>query len=162
MTAAAIGTVLLAEEGLHRSRSPQRRKLLKDADGAVRSALAWLSAHWSVRLPWDTEDDRVTYTLYGLERACVLEGVRRLGGRDWYREGALWLLQVQREDGSFPGHLHDTCFALLFLKRASFRTANAVITPSEKAPDPTGRSPATCTTSASRCSSSSARPRPAS
>jgi hypothetical protein len=119
MTAAAIGTVLLAEEGLHRSRSPQRRRLLKDADGAVRSAFAWLSAHWSVRRPWDTEDDRVTYTLYGLERACVLEGVRRLGGRDWYREGALWLLHVQREDGSFPGHLHDTCFALLFLKRAT-------------------------------------------
>jgi hypothetical protein len=125
MTSAAIGTILLAEEGLRRSRNPQVRRLLRDAESASRSAFAWLSEHWSVRLPWDTEEDRVAYTLYGLERACVLEGVRRLGGRDWYREGALWLLHAQRPDGSFPGHLHDVCFALLFLKRA---TAPRVLT----------------------------------
>ena len=52
-------------------------------------------------------------------------------GHDWYREGAEYLIQAQQESGSWPGtgendpnahgetELIRTCFALLFLKRAT-------------------------------------------
>ncbi len=77
------------------------------------------------------------YYLYGLERAGVLAGTAWVGTRDWYLEGAEYLLKVQRADGSWEqaksklgggpfqgveeGPQVDTCFALLFLKRATTR-----------------------------------------
>ena len=64
-----------------------------------------------------------------LERTGIVGHVRFLGEFDWYWEGAHYLLANQNEIGSWPGPLHDTCFALLFLKRSSVRTANPTITP---------------------------------
>ena len=44
------------------------------------------------------------------------------GGKDWYRWGAEIIVANQKEEGQwedrFPG-VPDTCFALLFLKRAN-------------------------------------------
>ena len=62
--------------------------------------------------------------LYGLERACELTGTARIQGRDWYHEGALQLLAQQQPNGSIRGEgdgllLDSTCFALLFLKKAT-------------------------------------------
>ena len=82
-----------------------------------------------------------------MERACELSQIRRLGNRDWYFEGATMLLELQRkgarpevaEDGPDGrggrggrggmgrggggqfrgGALHETCFAILFLKLAA-------------------------------------------
>jgi hypothetical protein len=52
-----------------------------------------------------------------------------VGGKDWYFEGATQLIARQRKNGSWNegGRLDivETCFALLFLKRAT-----APITPS--------------------------------
>lgn len=51
--------------------------------------------------------------------------VDRIGAHDWYMEGAQWLLIRQRSDGAWAGHYGenvDTCFALLFLKRAYIST----------------------------------------
>ena len=62
---------------------------------------------------------------YCLERCCELQGVARLHGRDWYYEGGLQLLAAQKGSGSFrSGHastlqLDSTCFAILFLAKAS-------------------------------------------
>lgn len=84
------------------------------------------------------------YYLYGLERACVIAGRRYVGTHDWYHEGAQAIVGWQAQDGRFvprtpddkieivqgqfipdAGHawmdLPNTCFALLFLKRASLR-----------------------------------------
>ena len=97
------------------------------------------------------------YYLYGLERAMVIAGKRYLGDHDWYREGAEILLEAQQRDGSWSkgtrkrakgrgnaatmagsDPLTDTCFALLFLKRATLRPKRPLlrteITPSEKDP----------------------------
>lgn len=59
------------------------------------------------------------YYLYGLERICALSRRNSIGGRDWYREGALYLLSKEEEGGGW-GILEPTCFALLFLRRAMF------------------------------------------
>ena len=75
------------------------------------------------------------YYLYGLERALVIAEKQMLGERDWYVEGARLLTEAQLKDGywspsgSLGPHapagtrmpIADTCFALLFLKRAAFK-----------------------------------------
>jgi hypothetical protein len=54
---------------------------------------------------------------------AVLFDLPRLGGKDWYKWGAEILLKNQLPDGSWRGAYAqggpDTCFALLFLKRAN-------------------------------------------
>lgn len=67
------------------------------------------------------------YFLWSLERVSVLYNLRTLGDRDWYRWGAEILVANQagsgawEKDGGYPGHtpVLNTCFALLFLKRAN-------------------------------------------
>jgi len=48
--------------------------------------------------------------------------LEKIGGKDWYSWGAELLLVSQKQDGSWSGEYGyaDTCFALLFLKRANF------------------------------------------
>ncbi len=66
-------------------------------------------------------EDWYYYWLYGIERLCAIAGRERIGGHDWYAEGARKLVEIQHDDGSWGGPA-DTCFALLFLRRATFTT----------------------------------------
>lgn len=63
------------------------------------------------------------YFLWTLERMAVIYGFQTIGGIDWYRWGGELLLANQRADGSWQGEFGaggiDTCFALLFLKKAN-------------------------------------------
>jgi hypothetical protein len=64
------------------------------------------------------------YYLYAVERAGIFYGTEKLGAHDWYAEGAKHLLGAQQADGSWlsKGADHaiwDTCFAVLFLRRAT-------------------------------------------
>ena len=62
------------------------------------------------------------YYLYAVERAAILDRVKRVNNRDWYFEGAAYLLDRQRRSGGWDrpdSDTVDTCFALLFLKRAT-------------------------------------------
>ncbi|MCA9323110.1 MAG: terpene cyclase/mutase family protein [Planctomycetes bacterium] len=70
------------------------------------------------------------YYLYGLERIAALAKRKEVGGRDWYREGAIYLLgqednlergkkDGQSYTGDWGGAL-NTAFTLLFLRRATF------------------------------------------
>ncbi len=93
--------------------------------------LAWLAAHWSVRdnpipsqgrpAPDLPPDGRLFYYLYGLERVAALLELQEIGGHNWYAAGAEVLLPEQEEDGLWPGRQSETCFALLFLARATGR-----------------------------------------
>ena len=71
--------------------------------------------------------EELYYSLYALERAGMLLGVEKIGGHDWYAEGAEAILAAQKADGSWtPGakrsnSIWDTCFAVLFLKKATRR-----------------------------------------
>ena len=102
---------------------------------AVRDALAWMQTNFSVTENPGMGPAHHYYYLYGLERMGILAHVRFLGGTDWYREGAEFLLHEQGGPGNW-GDVVDTCFALLFLKRSSFRVSNPVVTPSEPSPAP--------------------------
>lgn len=61
------------------------------------------------------------YALWSLERVAVAYNLRTIGGLDWYAIGARFLLAKQQDDGRWQGSwdLADTCFALLFLRRAN-------------------------------------------
>ena len=82
------------------------------------------------------------YWLYAVERVGMLLSRKYLGSHDWYREGAEWLVEEQREDGSWLNRdtgmmapeppLAATCFALLFLKKATL----PVVTPRPEVDEP--------------------------
>jgi len=78
------------------------------------------------------------YGFYGVERACILAGVKRFDDFDWYAEGAAILVRRQKESGAWGdpdargvqtgrgyGEGVDTAYALLFLKRATTGLAGA-------------------------------------
>ncbi len=113
---------------------------------AIRDGIAWLGEHFTVaENPGPPGAAALKelwhyYYLYGMERAGVLAGVTWMGARDWYLLGAQYLMDAQRDSGGWLGQealdavpwkgagsdtasasLLDTCFALLFLKRATVR-----------------------------------------
>ncbi len=113
----------------------------------IRDGLAWLGLHFTVAEnpgpPGAMAFHEIWqyYFLYGLERAGVLAGVSLMERHDWYLEGARFLLGAQGDAGSWisdpalaagakgggigpdapTANFLDTCFALLFLRRATFR-----------------------------------------
>ncbi len=56
--------------------------------------------------------------LWSVERWAGFTGRGQIGGADWYRLGAEWLLARQHPDGQWESR-ENTCFALLFLRRAT-------------------------------------------
>jgi hypothetical protein len=66
---------------------------------------------------------RMYYFLWSLERVAVAYGLKTIGKKDWYGWGAEVLLVSQRQDGSWQGEFGaggpDTCFGLLFLRKAN-------------------------------------------
>jgi hypothetical protein len=68
-------------------------------------------------------NNRLFYFLWSLERVAVAYGLDTIGNKDWYAWGSDAALLTQRADGSWAGAHEaggvDTCFALLFLRRAN-------------------------------------------
>jgi hypothetical protein len=63
------------------------------------------------------------YFLWSLERIMVAMDLEKIGGKDWFNWGAEILIANQQADGrwsaEYGGIGADTCFALLFLRRAN-------------------------------------------
>jgi hypothetical protein len=78
----------------------------------------WLRDNFSVTENPGRKQNHHYYYLYGLERAGMLYGIETYGKREWYAEGAQYLVDNQGGDGQWGGSL-DTCFAILFLRRAT-------------------------------------------
>jgi hypothetical protein len=98
-------------------------------DPALRAGMTWLGEHFAVTshgpTPWKDYLAR-HYYLYALERAGLLAGVETFGSREWYAEGARALLASQTSEGAWDAGdwggrqpVWDTCFAILFLRRAT-------------------------------------------
>jgi hypothetical protein len=86
-------------------------------DESVRAGVNWLGKHYVI-----VED---YYYLYALERAGMLYDTPTFGDHPWYAEGARLLVDAQKPDGSWgkrpiaEQNTWDTCFAILFLKKAT-------------------------------------------
>jgi hypothetical protein len=66
------------------------------------------------------------YFLWSVERVAMLYNLQKIGDKDWYRWGAEMLVANQGAAGNWDNGQYwsahptiDTCFALLFLKRAN-------------------------------------------
>lgn len=129
MTCAGLTSLIIAESELFALKELDD-KLRKRIDDSKKTGLAWLQEQFTVRgCPPSAGFWSVFYMyyLYSLERVGVLYGITEFGGHDWYREGAIILVRLQREDGSWVSYdeipVLDTAFALLFLKKATLRVA---------------------------------------
>jgi hypothetical protein len=109
MTAGGVGALVIYDYMLDRR--------WKD-DSFVKAGVNWLTVHYQIQA-WNT------YYLYGLERAAILFGTEKIGDHFWYAEGAGALVDAQHEDGSWGKDTDwfnttwDTCFSVLFLRRAT-------------------------------------------
>jgi hypothetical protein len=129
MTCAGLTSLVIAESELAAKKALDPR-LRERVDLAKRRGLVWLQENYSVRgAPpsagfWSMFH---LYYLFSLERVGVLYGIRKIGGHDWYLEGAALLCRTQREDGLWVSYddipCIDTAFALLFLKKATVRVS---------------------------------------
>jgi len=145
MTSGGVSSLVICRSELLGLKGYSERRDAEALRG-IRDGLAWLGRQFTVEenpgpanAPAFKEMWQYYY-LYGLERAGVLSGAAWMGRHDWYLEGAEYLVEQQRDGGSWlserqmlvpgmpaaggsaPGSNYlDTCFALLFLKRATFR-----------------------------------------
>jgi hypothetical protein len=115
----------------------------KDAkkDREIANGMEWLAKNFSVaynpgpyehaRFEVDSQHSYLYY-MYGLERAAILYGTEQIGSQFWFAKGMQVLIEQQRPDGSWKvaggNELHDTCFAILFLRKAT-RALQDVPTP---------------------------------
>jgi hypothetical protein len=124
MTAGAIGAVCIYDYML----GEDWKK-----DKVVAGGMGWLVKNFSVTEnvgPCETggqaPNEFLYYYLYALERVGMLYDTPFVGNHDWYLDGAQVILKAQKPDGSWaesgPATMRptwDTCFAILFLKRAT-------------------------------------------
>jgi hypothetical protein len=123
MTSAGLACMILAEAAMEKLGGGELANPRTPPKNGRLDGFGWLQGHWSVTGNPGAGEANNLYFLYGLERACILGGVRSMGGRDWYWEGSMEIMLRQQADGSWSelgtAHLHLTCFSLLFLKRAT-------------------------------------------
>ena len=100
---------------------------LREADPAIdpdiERALGWLDSHFSVSTNPEY-GGYLYYYLYSLERVGRILDTEFIGTHEWYPEGAKFLIDVQKKDGSWLERNDadprvPTSFALLFLTRAT-------------------------------------------
>ncbi len=124
MTLGGIGSLTILDSILRRAGA----KYTKDEAGKViaarRDGWAWMQSNWTVKSNAAYGSSWYCYYLYAMERAAMLMGVATIGGHDWYWEGAEILISNQSDAGTWwNSSVYDTCFCVLFLKRATFNVA---------------------------------------
>src|SRR5579862_654458 len=123
MSAGAVGALVIYDHLLG-----EKAK----ADPWALAGLAWMAQKFTVTdnpgpPEWgEGKPGYMTYYyLYAMERAGILFGTEVMGGHRWYPEGAEHILRSQKPDGSWnaggpeANSTWETCFAILFLKRAT-------------------------------------------
>jgi hypothetical protein len=129
MTTAGLAALAIVKERLQALNSLDAA-LSGRITPALVDGLAWLSKNYSVEKNPGQGSGWHYYYLYGLERVGAFTGLQHIGKHDWYREGAEVLLKAQQADGRWPwpegpemakasSDMIETCFALLFLRRAT-------------------------------------------
>lgn len=133
MTAAGIcGLILMLSDLENDPRMQKRWSKMKDkVQQAIYDGLAWLVVNWTMTENPQRGKHRYYYYLYTIERLGMLGEIDYIGSHDWYYEGAEVLLNDQHtEEGKdhgmwdigneiTPSDVYNTCYALLFLKKAT-------------------------------------------
>lgn len=125
MTAAVLGGLAILEEIAGSAPAVQAvlRKHARDREAAERWYEERFQVRGNPRGPRAWTPAWHYYHLYALERYGGLTGKTLIGDHDWYREGARWLVEQQERNGAWDSgtaqSLPETCFALLFLRRAT-------------------------------------------
>ncbi len=145
MTTAALAALVIAKSELVDMRELKTGSDFdEEINQAVWDGMAWLQDNFTVKHNPATgaaSAGKTTYPmwhyyyLYGLERVGMLAGRDFFGENEWYPTGARYLIKKQEENGRWNskkdnphaggGHDHptaDTCYAILFLKRATIPT----------------------------------------
>ena len=117
MTAGAAGGVVIYN---HMLRQDWKK------DKAVVLSMQWIATNFTVKEnPGPPErhagEDNHYYFLYAMERLGILYNTKVFGRNHWYEVGANFLIDDQKGDGSWKGYdpIANTCFAILFLRRAT-------------------------------------------
>ena len=126
MTACGLANIVICTSILEaRESKAYSGELAKTAEQAWWDGVAWLDFHWSVDANVGKGGYHYYY-LYCLERACDLKRINLVAGRPWYTLGAKVLVDQQdprgawmKQDTHLPPEILNTCFALLFLNRAT-------------------------------------------
>lgn len=117
MTTAGVSILKICEIGLGKKlRGKERKRVTR----AIEAGSSWLDVHFSVRSdqkPGSRAGKWLLYYLYGMERVGGLTQQEQFGKHWWYVDGARVILERQKKGGW--GQHYDTCFALLFLRRAT-------------------------------------------
>ena len=133
MTCAGISSLIIAYENLQSLDGVVNRNAVnccgarnrsEEVERAIEKAIDWMGKKFKAGTN-PGKNYFVYYYLYGMERAGRLSGRRFFGKHDWYREGAEWLVEQQKLNGTWtaraPAPEADpaigTAFALLFLAK---------------------------------------------
>ncbi len=120
MTTSGAAALMICKAGLEGTGLYNRFKTKMDK--GIRDGCAWIAKNFSVTQNPGRGGYHL-YFLYGMERVGVLTLCPAFGEHKWYEEGATYLLGHQSGNGCWSGggesDLVNTCFALLFLKRAT-------------------------------------------
>ncbi len=131
MTACGLANIMMARfvlsDGGRRQEKWAKRPDAAKVQQSVYDGLAWLDHNWSAfENPPGNPFNYHVYYMYSLERAMDLIGDHLVGKHNWYSEMGQGLINAQNADGHWntnsthgPEDTLDTCFALLFLKRAT-------------------------------------------
>jgi len=148
MTTAGLSSLVIVKAMLLERKALQK-ELHVQLDRGIWDAIAWCQANFALDRNPGMGRTWQYYYLYGLERAFVIMAKRMIGRHDWYREGATLMVGEQKDDGRwnpdgqveqfgggpsggpspFRTDVLDTCFALLFLKRATLKPDQPVLAP---------------------------------
>jgi len=110
MTAGGVGSLVLYDYMLDRK--------WKD-DSFVKGGMNWLTVHFG------GPDLEHLFPVRARALGGILFGTEKIGDHFWYAEGAAALIGAQHEDGSWGKDTEwfnttwDTCFSVLFLRRAT-------------------------------------------
>ena len=91
----------------------------------IRDGLDWFHREFANTMVGTTKPSKkgtkhFCYYMYGVERVGHACGYKYFGHQDWYKLGALTLIKMQKDNGSWKGdgmNIPETGFALLFLAK---------------------------------------------
>jgi hypothetical protein len=135
MTSIGIASLVMCKYYL-RGHARFKPELVDQVNKAIEDGCAWMAVNFNIKDNCKWTDPNVEYKnsppkidgyyMYGIERAGVLASVVKFGEHDWYALGARLLVDQQQADGSWSSEMFyepkptiSTCFAILFLKRAT-------------------------------------------